>query len=192
MVQLLEIESDSHSKRVGLLACIIAQRMGLIEIGRELHEAAKYHDIGKAFIPKSILLKPGKLTHEEFEIVQQHTILGAKYIEATALEVAYPKAAIIAKFHHERWDGAGYPCHLEGDDIPIEAQISGLADCLDALCSRRAYKEAIPIEDAVNMIRAHQCGTFSPDLTDYINSNQPLDDIVNSHMALRTRRPRVS
>lgn len=179
MIRLPNIESDEHADRVGLIASIIANRIGLIGISNELREAAKYHDIGKIFIPKAILYKPGKLTYEEFKIMQQHTILGAKYIEKTDLKNKCPRAATIAEFHHERWNGAGYPYHLEGSQIPIEAQISGMADCIDALCSKRPYKEALPIDIAVDMIRAHQCGIFSPDLTDYINSKQSLYDIAN-------------
>ncbi len=129
--------------------------------------AAALHDIGKISIPDSILNKPGALTDEERKIMQTHTTVGSQLVENLSgmgdeeyLRYAYN----IALYHHERWDGKGYPCGLSGDDIPVCAQAVGLADAFDALTSQRVYKPALPYERAVNMIVNGECGTFSPRL----------------------------
>ena len=130
--------------------------------------ASALHDIGKIGIPDSILNKPGRLTAEEFNIMKTHTTLGAKmlnemkpyYPNEPLLETAYE----IARWHHERWDGKGYPDGLAGDDIPLSAQVVALADVYDALTSDRCYKKAIPHEKAIEMILNGECGTFNPRL----------------------------
>ena len=127
--------------------------------------AAALHDIGKISIPDAILNKPGKLTAEEFEIMKTHTTVGGELIQNLSgmgdteyLRYAYN----IALYHHERWDGHGYPCGLAGDEIPICAQVVSVADVFDALTTPRVYKEAFPYEQAVNMILNNECGKFSP------------------------------
>ncbi len=127
--------------------------------------AAALHDIGKISIPDAILNKPGKLTHEEFEIMKTHTTVGSELIQNLSgmgdteyLRYAYN----IALYHHERWDGNGYPCGLAGDDIPICAQVVSIADVFDALTTPRVYKEAYPLEQAFNMMLNNECGKFSP------------------------------
>ena len=129
--------------------------------------AAALHDIGKISIPDSILNKPGALTDEERKTMQTHTTVGGQLIKNLSgmgdeeyLRYAYN----IALYHHERWDGRGYPDGLSGDEIPICAQAVGLADAFDALTSQRVYKPALPYEQAVNMIVNGECGTFSPRL----------------------------
>lgn len=132
--------------------------------------ASALHDIGKMSIDDAILNKPGRLTSEEFEIMKTHTTLGAdmllelgRHHAANALmEYAYQ----IARWHHERWDGRGYPDGLKGDDIPIAAQVVSVADVYDALTSVRVYKDAIPHEEAIQMILDGKCGTFNPLLLD--------------------------
>lgn len=132
--------------------------------------ASALHDIGKMSIDDAILNKPGRLTSEEFEIMKTHTTLGAdmlfelghQHAGNSLLEYAYQ----IARWHHERWDGKGYPDGLKGDEIPIAAQVVSVADVYDALTSVRVYKDAIPHEEAIKMILDGKCGTFNPLLLD--------------------------
>ena len=132
--------------------------------------ASALHDIGKMSIDDAILNKPGRLTSEEFEIMKTHTTLGAdmllelgrQHAGNSLLEYAYQ----IARWHHERWDGKGYPDGLKGDDIPIAAQVVSVADVYDALTSVRVYKDAIPHQEAIQMILDGKCGAFNPLLLD--------------------------
>lgn len=127
--------------------------------------AATLHDIGKIAVPEEILNKPGKFTDEEFAIMKQHPVSGAVIIESQnnyqnepLLKYAYQ----IARWHHERWDGRGYPDGLSGEDIPIAAQIVSIADVYDALTSKRCYKPAFTHEQAIKMILNGECGIFNP------------------------------
>ena len=138
---------------------ITAEQQDLIPL------ASALHDIGKIGIDEKILNKPGKLTPEEFEVIQTHSMLGAKmlhdldgFAEQPLLQTAYE----IARWHHERWDGRGYPDGLKGDEIPISAQLVSLADVYDALTSERCYKKAFSHEKAVQMILNGECGAFNP------------------------------
>lgn len=132
--------------------------------------ASALHDIGKMSIDDAILNKPGRLTSEEFEIMKTHTTLGAdmlfelghQHAGNSLLEYAYQ----IARWHHERWDGKGYPDGLKGDEIPIAAQVVSVADVYDALTSVRVYKDAIPHQEAIQMILDGKCGEFNPLLLD--------------------------
>jgi len=129
--------------------------------------ASALHDIGKISVVDAVLNKPGKLTEDEFEIIKTHTTIGARLVEQLAGmgEEEYLRYAYnIALYHHERWDGKGYPCGLKGDEIPICAQVVGLADVFDALITRRVYKPAYPYKVAINMILNGECGVFSPKL----------------------------
>ena len=131
----------------------------------EIPLASALHDIGKIGIDEKILNKPGKLTPEEFEVMKTHSMLGAEMLhdldnfgEQPLLQTAYE----IARWHHERWDGRGYPDGLKGDEIPISAQLVSLADVYDALTSERCYKKAFSHEKAVQMILNGECGAFNP------------------------------
>lgn len=131
--------------------------------------AAALHDIGKIGINEKILNKPGKLTQEEFEIMKTHTLIGAKMIENLEGFQEEPLVKVtyaICRWHHERWDGRGYPDGLKGDAIPISAQIVSLADVYDALTSKRVYKDAFAHEKAIQMILDGECGLFNPLLLD--------------------------
>lgn len=122
------------------------------------------HDIGKVMVPDMILLKPGKLTPEEFEIMKTHTTLGADLIDTiiNALGDDYKQLARdVVKYHHEKYDGCGYPDGLVGDEIPIAAQIVSLADVFDALTQARCYKKAYLLQEAFDMIMGNECGVFS-------------------------------
>ena len=138
---------------------ITAEQQDLIPL------ASALHDIGKIGIDEKVLNKPGKLTPEEFKVIQTHSMLGAKmlhdldgFAEQPLLQTAYE----IARWHHERWDGRGYPDGLKGDEIPISAQLVSLADVYDALTSERCYKKAFSHEKAVQMILNGECGAFNP------------------------------
>ncbi len=124
------------------------------------------HDIGKLAIPDVILNKPGRLTDEEFETMKKHTVLGSNMLDKLTIYNDNPlllsTARDICRFHHERWDGGGYPDKLKGDEIPISAQIVSLADVYDALTSDRVYKKAISHDEAIRMILDGQCGQFNP------------------------------
>lgn len=129
--------------------------------------AAALHDVGKIAIPDSILLKPGRLTAEEMEIMKTHTTTGCDILSSltNVAEQEYLRYAHnICHYHHERWDGNGYPEGLSGEDIPICAQVVGIADVYDALTTKRVYKDAYSFSQAVNMILKGECGAFSPKL----------------------------
>ena len=123
------------------------------------------HDIGKIGIPEEILNKPGKLTKEEYEIMKEHTVIGEKMLKSLELyqdEPLVKTACEIGRWHHERYDGNGYPDGLKGDEIPISAQIVSIADVYDALVSERVYKKAFSHEKAMEMILNGECGAFNP------------------------------
>lgn len=156
-----------------LLGCLV-QRSDTISLDNEERStialASALHDIGKMSIDDAILNKPGRLTSEEFEIMKTHTTIGADMLLELGshhagnalMEYAYQ----IARWHHERWDGKGYPDGLKGDEIPIAAQVVSVADVYDALTSVRVYKDAIPHKEAIQMILDGKCGTFNPLLLD--------------------------
>ena len=134
---------------------------------RTIASASALHDIGKISIPDDILNKPGKLTAEEFEVMKTHTTVGGElvhHLEGIGDEGYLRYAYNIAMYHHERWDGRGYPTGLKGDEIPICAQVVGIADAYDALTTERSYKKAFSCATAVNMILNGECGAFAPEL----------------------------
>ena len=145
---------------------LLALAAGLNEEHAEciLH-ASPMHDVGKIGIRDEILLKPGKLTEDEFEIMKCHAEIGADIIgvhQSPVLEMA----RTIALCHHEKWDGSGYPRALAGEDIPFEARIAAICDVFDALTSIRPYKEAWPIEDAIAYMRQQAGKGFEPRLVE--------------------------
>lgn len=134
---------------------------------QQIAQASIMHDVGKIAIPDAILNKPGRLTPEEFEIMKTHTTQGSFLLEKIPQlreNGAYQFACDIARHHHERWDGRGYPDGLKGDEISLGAQIVSLADVYDALSCKRVYKDAFPRETVLQMIRDGKCGVFNPDL----------------------------
>ena len=127
--------------------------------------ASSLHDIGKIGVDEKILNKPGKLTKEEFEIMKTHTVIGAEMLEQLGIYQDEPLVKIahqICRWHHERYDGKGYPDGLVGDEIPISAQVVSVADVYDALASERVYKKAVPHEKVLEMILHGECGQFNP------------------------------
>ncbi len=132
----------------------------------EVYRAASLHDIGKVGVPDSILLKPGKLTEEEFEVMKRHTLIGYETLVETSggkLDRSFLKMSVeIARHHHERWDGRGYPDGLKGEAIPLPARIVAVADVFDALTSKRVYKNAIPPDEAAAYIERESDRHFDP------------------------------
>ena len=169
-------ESGSHVRHIRIITETLLHRLMELTSRYDLTPeqqdniplASALHDIGKIGIDEAILNKPGKLTAEEFAVIKTHSMLGAEMLQKTEsfadqplLQTAYE----IARWHHERWDGRGYPDGLKGDDIPISAQLVSMADVYDALTSERCYKKAFPHETAVQMITNGECGAFNPLLT---------------------------
>ncbi len=171
-IEFRDIESGEHVNRIyGMTKYILkntAFGAGLsADTIESIARGAIMHDVGKIAISDIILNKPGKLTKEEFEIMKQHTVKGAELLEQicrTQLHESYRYAADIARHHHERWDGKGYPDELRGDEISIASQVVSIADVYDALVSVRIYKKAFTPDEAVNMIRNGECGMFNPEL----------------------------
>jgi putative two-component system response regulator len=155
-----------HIQRIGFYSTKIAEHLGL---SKEQVELIKYssplHDIGKLRIPDHILLKPGPLTKDEWEIMKTHTIMGAKILEGS--KIKYLKAAEkIALLHHEKWDGTGYPYGLKGKKIPLFARIVSIADVFDALTSDRPYRKAFSVEGAFEIIKNESGKHFDPELVE--------------------------
>jgi putative two-component system response regulator len=159
-------DTGQHTKRVGELAARLATVVGLpVEQVDLLRRAAPLHDVGKIGIPDSVLLKPGKLSPAEFEIMKTHALIGARLLSG-GRSALVQMAERIARSHHERWDGKGYPDGLAGEDIPIEARIVSVVDVIDALSHARPYREAWPIERVLDLIRGGRGAHFDPALVD--------------------------
>lgn len=175
VVEFRNLESGEHIQRVKGFTEILAKQFmkDYPEYGLDEHKidmivsSSSLHDLGKIAIPDNILLKPARLTDEEFEIMKTHTVKGCEILDNIdgVWEDEYHRYAYeICRHHHERFDGRGYPDHLVGDDIPISAQLVSIADVYDALVSIRCYKSAYSINEAEQMILEGQCGVFSPKL----------------------------
>ncbi|WP_088968354.1 HD domain-containing phosphohydrolase [Vogesella sp. LIG4] len=155
-----------HLERMAQYSCIIAAQLGLDEHVQELLLlAAPMHDIGKVAIPDHVLLKPGRLSVEEFDTMQSHAVRGAEFLRGSSsplLEMAYH----IAMTHHEKFDGSGYPNGLAGEAIPLVGRIVAVADVFDALTSARPYKPAWPLEDALAYLQEQRGRHFDPQVVD--------------------------
>ena len=159
-------ETGLHVKRMSLYAEAIARQMGFDEHNaRTIRYAAVMHDIGKIGIPDKILLKSGKLDVEEWKIMKNHSIIGAKILKDSDAEFIKVGESI-ALNHHEKWDGSGYPNALKGIEIPIEARIATITDVFDALLSKRPYKESFSIEKAEEIIKEGSGTHFDPKVVD--------------------------
>jgi putative two-component system response regulator len=170
LVRAAEFRDDAtgqHAQRVGLVARRLAERAGLSQPEAELvFRAAPLHDIGKIGIPDSVLLKPGILSPEEFEIMKRHTLVGAEILSGGRTPLMRT-AAEIALCHHERWDGGGYPGGLQGAAIPLSARLVALADVFDALTHERPYREAWPLDDVLREMRRQAGMHFDPLLLEH-------------------------
>ena len=184
IVEFRNMESGQHLQRIKGIVKIIATTLmhsfpqyglndHLIEV---ITNASAMHDVGKITIPDSILMKPGRLTADEFEVMKSHTTRGGEIVKMLKdlQDEEYLKISFdIARHHHERYDGNGYPDRLKGDEISIAAQLTSIADVYDALCSDRVYKSAYSPEKAHEMILAGECGVFNPDLLTSFELSRP-------------------
>lgn len=174
-------DTADHIVRISRYSELLAKKCGMsaVEV-QNIRYAAPMHDIGKIGIPDHILLKPGKLTDAEFEIMKKHTLIGADILansKAKILQVAEE----ISISHHEKWDGTGYPFKLAGENIPISGRIVGLADVFDALTTRRPYKKPYPIQVACEIINAERNKHFDPDLvTIFLENLEPIERIMKA------------
>lgn len=188
-------ETGRHVVRVGKYSGIIARELNLDPEHAELIEmAAPLHDVGKIGIPDEILLKPGKLTPEEYEMMQKHAGFGKKIFESVSSDESSALvrhtavgarmllgsrspimrlAATIALTHHEKWDGSGYPLGLAGEDIPIEGRIVAVADVFDALSSKRPYKEPFPLAKCFSILEEERGKHFEPRIVDAFLRHRP-------------------
>ena len=152
--------THDHLQRVQLYALEIGKDLGLSHAEMEaLRAASVLHDIGKLAVPEDIISKPGKLNRAEFEKMKVHPVVGAEILERVSFP--YPVVPIV-RYHHERWDGGGYPYGLKGDDIPIGARILAAVDCLDALASDRQYRRALPLDEAMAKVASESGTSFDP------------------------------
>lgn len=164
-------ETGTHVIRMSHYSQILASAYGLSEAESEtLLYAAPMHDIGKIGIPDNILQKPGKLTAEEYEVIKGHPQIGADIIGETTSNLLFV-AKQVALYHHEKWNGTGYPHGLKGEDIPLVARIVAVADVFDALTSERPYKKAWPIEDVLALMRKESGAHFEPKLVELLEQN---------------------
>jgi putative two-component system response regulator len=157
-------DTKAHTFRVGEMAAAIAEELGMDkEYVNQIRLAAPLHDLGKIGIPDNILLKPGKLTPEEYDQMKKHSEIGASILSGSSSELL-KLAEEIALTHHERWDGSGYPRGLKGTDIPLSGRIVAVVDVFDALTHARAYKPAWSVADAIDEIRNCSGTQFDPDV----------------------------
>ena len=164
-------DTGDHIIRMSRYCELLAEKAGLSpELVRTIKYAAPMHDVGKIGIPDNILMKPGKLTDEEYDIMKTHTTKGGEIL-ANAKSDILKLAQKIALTHHEKWNGRGYPQGLTQNDIPISGRIVGLADVFDALTSRRPYKDPYPIEVAIDIIKKERGEHFDPELVDQFVGN---------------------
>ncbi len=169
-------DTGAHIQRMSHFCAAIARDMGLSEKTVEaVLYASSMHDIGKIGIPDRILLKPGTLGPDEWEIMKKHTVIGGRILDDSShgyLELA----KVIALTHHEKWDGSGYPSGLKGAKIPLAGRITAVADVFDALTSKRPYKEAFPLDKSFSIIRSGSGSHFDPEVVEAFFRVQ--DDIL--------------
>lgn len=159
-------DTGRHTHRVGEMAAAVARALGLPPAEVELiRRAAPLHDVGKIGVSDGILLKPRKLTPEEFEQMKTHTIVGAVILGGSRHRLLQ-MAEVIALSHHERWDGTGYPRCLAGEEIPLAGRITSVVDVFDALTHERPYKAPWPVEEALAEIERQKGAQFDPDVVD--------------------------
>ena len=185
VVEFRNSESGQHVLHIrtltGLLLHQLVQKTDRYQLDESdislISTASALHDIGKIMISEEILNKPGRLTEEEYATIKTHTTEGARILKGLAIGQDEPLVKVahaICRWHHERWDGGGYPDRLKGDEIPIAAQVVALADVYDALTSERCYKQSYSHEKAVDMILHSECGSFNPLLMECLKESSEL------------------
>lgn len=183
-------ETGKHVERIADYVNLIADELRLHQDQTMMMRyASPMHDVGKIGIPDGVLLKPGKLTDEEFKVIKLHTIMGGKILSGTTLPLL-ELASEIAVSHHERWDGDGYPFRLKGEDIPISGRIVSVTDVFDALTSERVYKSAWTMERALDYIKDQREKQFDPNVVDaFFNSVSSIVKIKQSKADAPTSKP---
>ncbi|NRD78036.1 HD domain-containing protein [Bacillus sp. BRMEA1] len=164
-LELKDPYTRGHSERVANYAILLEKELGKFkkEEQKSFFYSCLLHDIGKVHIPDSILMKPGKLTEEEYKIIKSHPVVGADAVKNVD---ELRNSLSVIRSHHERWDGKGYPDQLKGDEIPFPARIVAIADAFDAMTSSRSYRGAMPVEEAYNRILEGQGSQFDPMLVE--------------------------
>ncbi|HEX9245170.1 MAG TPA: HD domain-containing phosphohydrolase [bacterium] len=182
-------QTGQHTRRVGETAARLARTLGLARDQVELiRHAAPLHDVGKIGIPDNILLKPGPLTPEEFEVIKTHTTIGARILSGGKFPLLQ-MAEEIALSHHERWDGKGYPRGLRGEAIPLPGRIVALADVFDAVISKRPYKKARSPEEAAAELQRGAGTQFDPRVVEAFLARTPDPPQAKDRLQVATRRP---
>jgi putative nucleotidyltransferase with HDIG domain len=171
-LELKDPYTRGHSERVASYALLLVKEIGKFskEEQKSFYYACLLHDIGKVNIPDQILMKPGKLTNEEFNIIKTHPTVGAEAVKN--VEGIKDSISVILS-HHERWDGKGYPDQLKGEEIPLLARVSAIADAFDAMTSSRSYREAMPVEEAYRRIMEGNGSQFDPTLVEAFKKVYP-------------------
>ena len=177
-----DTDTGEHIARMSRYSKVLALAYGMSEYEAEqLKQAAPMHDVGKIGIPDSVLLKPGRLNENEYEHMKQHALIGAKILENSTsplLQLAHK----LALEHHEKWDGTGYPYGLKGEEISIEGRIVTIADVFDALTSKRPYKKAWSVEEAIDLLKDEAGKHFDPQLVDlFIGQIDSIIEIKNTY-----------
>jgi len=175
-------ETGLHLVRMSKISMILGRATGVNNRQCDmLLDASPMHDLGKIGVPDSILLKPGKLTDEEWQVMKQHPVIGADILAGDQSELLI-MARQIALTHHEKWDGSGYPNGLVGVDIPLEGRIVAIADVFDALTSERPYKHAWPVDEAIQFIKDNSGKHFDPQLVDlFINNSEEIIAVIQRY-----------
>ncbi len=177
-------DTRSHLKNISIISYLLARALGMSSKDSELiKNASPLHDIGKVALADHILLKPGKLTDEEFEIMKSHTVYGGRILEGAhskVLKIAHK----MSLYHHEKWNGSGYPHGLKGENIPLEARIVTVADVFDALCQFRVYKKAWKTDEAYGYILSEAGKSFDPRMVAAFKKIYPSVRKLYSHIAV--------
>ncbi|MBE6901551.1 MAG: HD-GYP domain-containing protein [Ruminococcaceae bacterium] len=154
--------TGDHSRRVSDMACFLCRKMGMTEEEvQEIHIAGHLHDIGKIGIPDRVLLKEGKLDDEEWALMKKHPEIGAQIMSKSE---HFTRIAAILLHHHERWDGRGYPFGAQGEEIPVGARVIAVCDSIDAMASKRSYRNALPMEVVRGEIEKNIGIMYDPDI----------------------------
>lgn len=182
-IEYRDLETGGHIIRMSKYSSLLSKALGFsVEDAQMVETAAPLHDIGKIGIPDSILLKPGKLSPEEFEIMKTHTTIGGELLDGNKSKLL-ETAKEIALSHHERWDGSGYPKGLNGNEIPFVGRICCICDVFDALTTKRPYKEAWDIDAALMEIEKCKGIAFDPEVVDeFINIFPQINEVLVTYL----------
>lgn len=179
--QFNDLETGNHTKRLNLYSELLANKLGCSKkFYEEIGRVASLHDVGKIGIDRSILKKPDKLTEEEFKVIKEHPQIGYEIIKKSGVSIM---AENVARYHHEKWDGSGYPCGLKELEIPLEARIVSVVDVYDALRQKRVYKDGFTHEKAIEIIKNESGESFDPNIVKIFLENEfKFEKLFNSNI----------